>query len=119
MEVYRQAITRVNNGESFALAPEGTRQKQPRLGKFKRGPFEFAIQAQMDVVPVVLAGAYDVLPKKAIFVGAGRWRHRVILQILPRTPTSGLTIDNVEQLKDEVAAQMDSVYVNLVQELES
>ncbi len=51
MKVYENAIARVNRGEAFALAPEGTRQKQVELGRFKRGPFEFAINAQMDIVP--------------------------------------------------------------------
>src|SRR5262249_3071730 len=59
MQVYENAISRVEKGECFALAPEGTRQNQPRIGSFKRGPFEFALNAKMDVVPVVIAGTYE------------------------------------------------------------
>lgn len=117
MQVYQNAIERVNNGEAFALAPEGTRQAGMTLGKFKRGPFEFAINAQMDVVPVLLAGAYDMLPRKAIFLGAGRWRHRVIMQILPRVSTAGIPIEQAEELMERVRAMMDPVYTSLMREL--
>ncbi len=117
MKVYENAIARVNKGEAFALAPEGTRQKEATLGKFKRGPFEFAVNAQMDIVPVVLAGAYDVLPKKAVLVGAGRWRHKVIVQILPRVPTKGLSPDQVESVLERVRGMMDPVYIQLNEEL--
>jgi 1-acyl-sn-glycerol-3-phosphate acyltransferase len=32
------AATRIQKGESFILAPEGTRQKESRIGEFKSGP---------------------------------------------------------------------------------
>ncbi len=118
MKVYENAISRVNNGEAFALAPEGTRQKEARLGKFKRGPFEFGINAQMDLIPVVVAGAYDLLPKKSFLPGAGQWRHKVILQILPRVPTQGLKApDDIEPLVATVQSEMDEVYVRLNSEI--
>lgn len=117
MKVYENAIARVNNGEAFALAPEGTRQREATLGKFKRGPFEFAINAQMDIVPVVLAGAYDVLPKKAVLVGAGKWRHKVVVQILPRVQTQGLAAEQVDELLERVRNMMAPAYVQLNEEL--
>ncbi len=117
MKVYENAIARVNNGEAFALAPEGTRQKQTQLGRFKRGPFEFAINAQMDIVPVVLAGAYDVLPRKAVFINVGRWRRTILMQILPRVSTAGLTMEQVDGLLETVRVQMDQTFVRLSEEL--
>lgn len=117
MQVYQNAISRVNNGEAFALAPEGTRQKQTSLGRFKRGPFEFAINAQMDIIPAVLAGVYDVLPRKGVLINVGRWRRKVILEILPRVPTAGLAIEQVDALLENVRAQMDKVFVQANEEL--
>lgn len=117
MKVYENAIARVNNGEAFALAPEGTRQKQSKLGKFKRGPFEFAVNAQMDIIPAVLAGVYDVLPRKGLFINVGRWRRKVILEILPRVSTAGLTMDDLDALTERVRVQMDKSFVQLNEEL--
>ena len=113
MKVYQEAISRVEQGQCFALAPEVTRQKQAELGKFKRGPFEFAINAQMDIVPVVLAGAYDVLTKDGFLVGAGKWRHRIQMRILPRVPTTGLKVEQAEELQERVRDMMAPVYRQL------
>ncbi|MGE3756278.1 MAG: lysophospholipid acyltransferase family protein, partial [Pseudobdellovibrionaceae bacterium] len=43
IRVYKEAEARAAQGELFALAPEGTRQKVDQLGPFKSGPFIFAI----------------------------------------------------------------------------
>jgi len=110
MRVYENAIQRVQNGESFALAPEGTRQNQPRIGSFKRGPFEFALNAGMDIVPVVIAGAYEVLPKKAVWVNMGKWRRKVILEILPRVSTQGLRPEALDPLIQKMRADVEAVF---------
>jgi 1-acyl-sn-glycerol-3-phosphate acyltransferase len=117
MKIYEEAIERVNNGEVFALAPEGTRQTEPVLGRFKRGPFEFAVNAQMNLVPVLVAGALAVLPKDTIWFNRGRWHRRVIMQILPSISTEGLDASHLVELQNKVRASMDSVYSKLNEEL--
>jgi 1-acyl-sn-glycerol-3-phosphate acyltransferase len=111
MQVYENAIARVEKGESFALAPEGTRQHQPRIGSFKRGPFEFALNARMDIVPAVLAGVYEVLPKRAVFVNMGRWRRTVIMEILPRVPTQGLDPSKLDELVQKVRKDFEATFI--------
>lgn len=110
MQVYENAIHRVERGECFALAPEGTRQHQPRIGSFKRGPFEFAINAKSDVVPVVLAGVFEVLPKKALVPNMGRWKRKVIMEILPGVPTEGTDIARVDELIQKVRRDVEVVF---------
>ncbi len=117
MRVYDSAIARINNGECFALAPEGTRQSDVHLGKFKRGPFEFAINAQMDIVPVVLAGALKVLPKSTYLMNMGRWRRKVIMEITPPIPAADFTLDTLEQLQERVRGQMEPAFIRANQEL--
>lgn len=117
MKIYDEAIARINNGECFALAPEGTRQMQPQLGPFKRGPFEFAINAGMDVIPVVLAGAYAVLPRSSIWVNQGRWKRKVIMQILPRVSAADYTVERVDEMVSLVRGQMLPVHEALYKEL--
>jgi 1-acyl-sn-glycerol-3-phosphate acyltransferase len=117
MKVYQNAISRIDNGECFALAPEGTRQDASQLGKFKRGPFEFAINAQMDIVPVVLAGALNVLPKHSIWLNVGRFRRRIILEILDPVNAAEYTMETVQELQDKVWAMMDPAFRGLNAEL--
>lgn len=121
MRVYEAAIARVKRGESFALAPEGTRQggDVTDLGRFKKGPFEFAINAQMDIVPVVVAGALRVLPKHSLFPNMGRWKQKVIVQIFPPVPTAGFNSENIDSLVDRVRGQMNPAFQQLNLELEN
>lgn len=116
LELYRAAIPRMQAGEGFALAPEGTRQKDPTLGKFKFGPFLFAIQAQMIIVPVVIAGAYDVLPKNSIWFNLGRWHRQIVLKILPPVSTEGLKDSEIETLQEKVHFQMKAELERLKEE---
>jgi len=117
MKVYQEAITRIENGECFALAPEGTRQDGAQLGKFKRGPFEFAINAEADIVPVIIAGALKVLPKHSAWINVGRFRRRVIVQILPPVNAREYTMETVEALQDRVRAEMEPAFIQLNQEI--
>jgi len=118
MKVYDQAIARVNRGECFALAPEGTRQEDVNaLGKFKRGPFEFAINAQMDIVPVVVVGALKVMPKHSLWLNAGRFRRRILVHIAKPVPTAGYTMDQVDELQERVRSEMAPTFVQLNSEL--
>ena len=111
MRVYDSAIARVEKGECFALAPEGTRQNEPRIGTFKRGPFDFALNAKADLVPVVLAGVYEVLPKKTVWVNMGRWKRKVIMEILPKVPTQNLTLETMDPVVQKVRADMESTFL--------
>ncbi|MBX3022708.1 MAG: 1-acyl-sn-glycerol-3-phosphate acyltransferase [Bdellovibrionales bacterium] len=117
MKIYQDAIARIDRGECFALAPEGTRQPAPKLGSFKRGPFEFAINAGMDIVPVVLAGTYAVLPRSAVWVNQGRWTRKVIMQILPRVSAADYALEQVDDLLNRVHEQMAVAHDRLYAEL--
>lgn len=117
LQLYQAAIPRVAKGDAFALAPEGTRQKEQRLGKFKYGPFLFAIQAQMNIVPVVIAGAFDVLPKNSLWFNVGRWKRKVILEILKPMTTRGLSEADIDGLQSTIHEQMHQTLERLKLEL--
>src|SRR5690606_17085370 len=70
-KIYKEAERQFSRDVIFVLAPEGTRQKEPRIGRFKKGPFIFAINARVPIIPAVLRGAHEVLPKKSLLVNVG------------------------------------------------
>lgn len=117
LQLYQAAIPRVAEGDAFALAPEGTRQPEERLGKFKFGPFLFAIQAQMNIVPVVIAGAYDVLPKNSLWFNVGKWKRKVIMEILKPVATRGLSEADIDQLQAAIHQDMNQTLDRLKREL--
>jgi len=112
-EVYRQAEERVAKGEAFALSPEGGRRQTKELAPFKTGPFIFAINAKMPVVPVLIYGAEEVLPNGSLLLNKDRWRSKVILKFLQPHSIEGYTTDTAKVLKEKVRVQMVSDYEEL------
>src|SRR5262249_49328070 len=62
IEALGPALEALHEGRSIAIAPEGTRQKTPKLGKFKKGAFQLAMQAGVPILPVVFRTALDPAP---------------------------------------------------------
>ena len=68
------------DGISIFIFPEGTRSHTGVLGRFQTGGFRLAAQAQTPIVPVVVTGTRQLLPRGA---WAFRWGVRVRIHILP------------------------------------
>ncbi len=79
---YQENVEVFTRGINVALAPEGTRQNQAQIGGFKKGPFHFAKSAGVKVVPVVIKGAFDILPKTSLLPGLKKWHNPVVVSFL-------------------------------------
>ncbi len=116
LKVYEAAIDRVRKGECFALAPEGTRQEEPVLGKFKSGPFIFAINAQMPLIPVILTGAHLVQPKGTLLMNVGLLHRTVRMDILPAISTHGWGVERVKDLREQTFGKMKTAQEQIQKE---
>ncbi|KAL2133682.1 hypothetical protein VTI74DRAFT_1910 [Chaetomium olivicolor] len=85
-----------NKRQSVYMFPEGTRSyaKEPMLLPFKKGAFHLAVQAQVPIVPVVVANYSHILWIKGLVFNAGR----VPCKVLDPIPTTGLTAADVDEL---------------------
>ncbi|MBA2709077.1 MAG: 1-acyl-sn-glycerol-3-phosphate acyltransferase [Tatlockia sp.] len=54
----------LDSGIVMWIAPEGTRSKDGKLAKFKKGAFITAIAAKATIIPIGIRGAYDILPAR-------------------------------------------------------
>jgi 1-acyl-sn-glycerol-3-phosphate acyltransferase len=61
----RESARRLKKGAVLGLFPEGTRQLDGQLGNAKRGVSLLASLAKSCVVPAVVSGTYEALPKGA------------------------------------------------------
>ena len=58
----------VAEGYSVAIFPEGTRSVDGRIGRFHRGAFLTALELGIDVLPLLLRGFHEALPKHDFFL---------------------------------------------------
>lgn len=110
LQLYKESISRVKEGESFVLAPEGTRQLRPELGAFKAGPFVFAIHGELPIVPCVLLGVFEVIPKTAWIPNPDCWKKNVEVHILPAVSSQGYTMQMRTELQNAVREKMLPVF---------
>jgi len=83
---------------SFGILPEGTRTRDGKLGRFKKGGFVMAIETGLDILPVVERGAFAIIRKGSLLVRPGR----VEIAIEPAVATSGYSKENVDELVERV-----------------
>lgn len=99
---YQKAAEVLKRGASAAIFAEGTRSRTGRLLPFKKGPFVLAIAAQIPVVPVVISGAFELMPKGAAWPRSGE----VTLRVGDEIPTAGKVYDDRDPLALQARAAM-------------
>ena len=97
----------VGESHSLIVFPEGTRSVDGRVGRFKKGSFVVAIDAQLPIVPVSVAGSRHVMGKGQLTVRPGDVR----VTIHEPIPTAGVTRQQViefgNQVRDVVRGAVD------------
>jgi 1-acyl-sn-glycerol-3-phosphate acyltransferase len=101
-EAYKSAAVEVSRGRSIVVCPEGTRGSDYHLRPFKKGPFVLAIAAQAKVIPAVVYGALEVMPKGTFRIRSGE----VDVHVLPPVSTVGLAYEDRAALVSTVWHQM-------------
>lgn len=93
-----RAAKLIRNGTSVLIFPEGTRSGDGELQPFKKGGFVLAVDAGVPIIPVIIKGTYNIMPKNRLMIQ----RHPVILEILPPIDTTGYS----RKTKDELMAKV-------------
>jgi 1-acyl-sn-glycerol-3-phosphate acyltransferase len=88
-------------GSSIMMFPEGTRSPDGRLRRFKSGAFELALAAHAPILPIVLHGTANALPKRGFVL---RGRHPIRVQILEPIPYESFAKLDAEALALRVRA---------------
>jgi 1-acyl-sn-glycerol-3-phosphate acyltransferase len=101
-ESYEVAASAVQTGRSIIVCPEGTRGFDYHLRPFKKGPFVFAIASQAPVIPTIVHGAREVMPKGSFNIRSGI----VDLHFLDPVPTAGLDYEARSELTTTVWSVM-------------
>jgi 1-acyl-sn-glycerol-3-phosphate acyltransferase len=108
-----QCRDRLEKKVSVMVFPEGSRSKTDELLPFKDGAFALAVEAQVPVLPIAVAGTRDCMAKHSFQVGHAR----AICRVLPPVDTRGLGPDDVPALRERVRTIIDEARRELQREL--
>lgn len=106
----------LDNGMPVMIFPEGTRSDDGSIKPFKEGAFRLAIESGHPILPIVVAGTRHCLPKRS-WIFSDRARIRV--HVLPPVEVTGLTLADVDLLRDKVRGQIETTFHQLMESLES
>lgn len=99
---FKAAGDRLKNGISMIMFPEGgiADDYPPRLQEFKSGPFRLAIEHKVPVLAISSLNTWKIMWDDGLKYGS----RPGICKIYVHKPieTAGLTVDDSDQLKDEV-----------------
>jgi 1-acyl-sn-glycerol-3-phosphate acyltransferase len=102
-KVYREAGEWLRKGVSVVFFPEGTRSDNQKIGEFQNGAFKLAIKEKVPVLPVMIGGTKDAIPK-------GSWRFTTksacVVKVFPPIETFGLTPGDFGRLRDLAKGQL-------------
>ena len=89
----------ISGRSSVMFFPEGTRSKDGRVLRFTDGAFIVAIKNQIPILPLVIDGSSNCLPKNDwVFKNISHVR----LKVLQPIETTGMTMDDLAEIRDRV-----------------
>jgi 1-acyl-sn-glycerol-3-phosphate acyltransferase len=89
----------LGDGNSIMMFPEGTRSMTGELRAFKPGAFELALRTRRPILPIVLEGTSNALPKRG-FVLQGR--HPIRVTVLDPIPPDRFEGQSPKELTEQV-----------------
>lgn len=96
------------------IFPEGTRRNTGEIHQFKKGAFYAAIHAQVPILPVVNSSYKSFLDAENRIFKSGK----VIVKVLPKIPTEGLTANDVDWLMEKTRNKMIECFERISAEVE-
>jgi len=103
VEMLDKSYRCLKKGTSIIIFPEGTRSFDKEIGFFKRGAFQLALQANVPLLPVVLDGSGDVLPKHGLKLGS---HYRITIRVLDPIMPQHFSSQNPDILAEDISSIM-------------
>jgi len=96
--VFGWASRLTSQGLSLIVFPEGTRSQDGRVGRFKGGSFHLALEAELPIVPLSIAGSRHVMLKGRLATYPGHVR----LIVHEPIDTSGMSSKHAKEFGERV-----------------
>lgn len=93
----------LENGSSIMIFPEGTRSIDGAIQSFKDGAFKLAKLSKVDILPIILNGTANSLPKSGFIMKNSQ---NIRIQILDPIPYSSFAELNTKEVAEKVREYM-------------
>jgi 1-acyl-sn-glycerol-3-phosphate acyltransferase len=103
----RQIVKAAQSGQSLAIFPEGTFQREPGLMRFRAGAFVAAVRGRVPIVPIVISGSRYVLPAKRFLPRYGRIRVDILAPVTPDHPSYSHHRELAKTVRERIIAVLD------------
>ena len=104
-KIYREAAGWLRSGMSVLFFPEGTRSETGEMKGFQNGAFKLAIKERVPILPILIEGTGDAIPK-------GTWLFQTKMpariKVLPAVDTSAYAPADFAKLRDTVRAALEA-----------
>jgi 1-acyl-sn-glycerol-3-phosphate acyltransferase len=101
-----RAVDALKRGACFLIFPEGTRSRTGELGPFKKGGFVVALDAGSRIVPVVLQGTRELMPRGGFRIRPGTVRVRVLDPVMAGSYSYGDRDALIAEVRGRMAAAL-------------
>ncbi len=98
----KHAASKIRNGRSVTVFPEGTRSPDGHIHEFKAGAFILAIESGAPVLPVIIKGTFEAGPKTSVAV----FPHPIEVIVGAPVPTQHLDIKDRNVLQTQIRDAM-------------
>lgn len=95
----KKASAHLDNNCSVMFFPEGTRSRTGKLNRFATGAFELAIRKKLPILPLVIDGTQNALPKQSWKFGVSS---DIRLHVFEPVDSSEFGPEDVDALRDRV-----------------
>ncbi|WP_299887230.1 MMPL family transporter [uncultured Lacinutrix sp.] len=106
---------KIDQGYSLIAFPEGTRSNTNKIKRFHKGAFYLAEQFNLDIIPVLIHGNSEVLPKGSFVIKNGSITLKILDRISPEDKTFG---KNYSERARKIGAHFRSEFDVLRNEIE-
>jgi 1-acyl-sn-glycerol-3-phosphate acyltransferase len=97
------AESKLKNGASIVIFPEGSRTCTGKMDRFKKGAYQMALDLKLPIVPVTINGSFNVLPIHSYLIHP----HKMELIIHEPIETDSIQVENIREIALKIKELVD------------
>jgi 1-acyl-sn-glycerol-3-phosphate acyltransferase len=99
LKMIKECEKNLQDGNSIMIFPEGTRSEDGKIHAFKDGAFRIAQAAHVDILPILIDGTAEALPKKTVIM---RKRQTLRIKVLDPIPYSSFAATGSREVAENI-----------------